>query len=247
MEEQEEVLIINIPNTTARNIKAIVAISIYFIAFILYSYFFRIDKNADIAFLIKLIIIPSIAFAYFFLTKNNFYFVNLYLFLIIYFADNLILLEDRSLYVFSTYLYLITSAVLFHYVVVDSKIFEKKPALQKGYPYFLFMLLASVFVVKIYYYIIDKPFKEAYLIGLYIFVFLSLFLLTIFNAIKHKSKASFFLLATLFSLFVSDVLIAINGYYFKKDYLIYFACLFEIPVYYFLLQYLLHREEAVIQ
>ena len=32
------------------NIKTIVAISAYFIAFIVYLYFFRIEKNIDIAF-----------------------------------------------------------------------------------------------------------------------------------------------------------------------------------------------------
>lgn len=236
-------------NSTSKtiNVKAAAAILIYFIAFILYSYFFRIEKNVDIAFLIKPIIIPSIAFAYFFLTKNTFYFMNLYLFLIIYFADNLILLEDRSLYAFSTYLYLITLSVLFHYVVIDSKIFDKIAVLKKAYPFLLLMILGSVFFVKIYYYIIDKPFKEEYLVSLYVLLFLALLLLAIFNAIKHKSKASVFLLATLFSLFISDVLTAINGYYFKQDYLIYLACVFEIPVYYFLLRYFLYREEIITQ
>ena len=244
MEEEESNYNIG---TKTMNLKAVVAIIIYFIAFILYSYFFRIEKNVDSAFLVKPIIIPSIAFAYFFLTKNTFYFMNLYLFLIIYFADNLIVLEDRSLYAFSTYLYLITLSVLFHYVVIDSKIFDKLNTLKKAYPFLLLMLLVSVFIVKIYYYIIDKSFKETYLIGLYVFLFLALLFLAIFNAIKHKSRASVFLLATLFSLFISDVLTAINSYYFKEDFLIYVACVFEVPVYYFLLRYFLHREELIIQ
>lgn len=229
------------------NIKAAIAIAIYFIAFVGYSYFFRIDKNVDVAFLFKPFIIPAIAFAYFFLTKNTFYFINLYLFLIIYFADNLTLLEDRSLYAFSTYLYLITVAILFHYVVIDSKIFDKKPAFKYIYRYLLIVLILSVIVVKIYYYMYNEPFKEVYLISVYVFLFLSLLLLTIYNAIKNKSIASRFLLATILSLFLSDVFVAINGYYFKKEFIVYLACLVEIPVYYFLLRYFLHREEAVIQ
>lgn len=238
---------VEIKNNSATNVKAIVAIAIYFIAFVAYLYFYRIEKNVDTAFLFKPIIIPSIAFAYFFLTKNTFYFINIFLFLIIYFADNLILLEDRSLYVFSTYLYLISVAILFHYVVIDSKIFDNKPVIKKTYPYILAVLLSSVLAVKTYSYIYDLPFKEAFLVGLYIFLFLTLLVLTIYNAFKQKSVASKFLLATIFSLFISDILIVIDSYYFKNNYLIYLACLVEIPVYYFLLRYFLHREEQVIQ
>lgn len=234
-------------NNNGLNTKAIIALSIYFIAFIGYSYFFRIDKNIDIAFLFKPFIIPAIAFAYFFLTKNTFYFINLYLFLIIYFADNLTLLEDRSLYAFSTYLYLIIVAILFHYAVVDSKIFYKKPLLQKIYPYLLFLIVLSVIVVKIYNYMHNEPFKEIYLIIVYVFLFSCLLILTICNALKNKSVASRFLLATILSLFLSDIFIAINGYYFNKQFIIYLACVLEIPVYYFLLRYFLHREETVIQ
>jgi hypothetical protein len=226
------------------NIKTIVAISAYFIAFIVYLYFFRIEKNIDIAFFFKPLIIPSIAFAYFFSTKNPFYFINLFIFLIIYFADNLILLEDRALYAFSTFLYLITTAFLVHYVVIDSKIFEKKPILLNTYPYLLLGILLSILVLKIYDYIYGKQYKEAVLVGFYISLFLSLLLLSLYNAIKNKSKASLFLLGAILSLFLSDVLIGMNVYYFKSEAFIYIASLLEIPVYYLLFRYFLHREEV---
>lgn len=238
---------IKIKDRSVNNMMAIIAVAIYFISFAFYLYFYRIEKNVDLAFLFKPIIIPSIAFAYFFLTKNTFYFINIFLFLVVYFADNLILLQDRSLYVFSTYLYLISVAILCHYVVVDSKIFDRKPFIKKMYPYFLFILLLSVLVVKIYNYIYELPFKEVYLIGLYVFLFLTLLVLTIFNVFINRSIASKFLLGTILSLFVSDIFIAVNNYYFKNDLLIYVACIIEIPVYYFLLRYFLNREEHVIQ
>ena len=105
--------------------RASAALYVYFIAYLLYLFFFRIYKDLDIALIFKPIIIPSIAFAYFFITKATKIYLNLFLFLVIFFADNLILLDGRDIKVFSTYLYLIAIGILFSYVVTDSKIFKK--------------------------------------------------------------------------------------------------------------------------
>ena len=51
----------------------------------------------------------------------------------IFFADNLILLEDQELKVFSTYLYLIAIGILFNYVVTDSQLFRKNQFLKDNF------------------------------------------------------------------------------------------------------------------
>jgi lipopolysaccharide export LptBFGC system permease protein LptF len=86
-------------------------------------------------------------------------------------------------------------------------------------------------------------FKEIFVVIGYVVMFLMVLLLSIYNALRFKSIASRFLLLTILCLFFSDVLIALNKYYSKNDILIYIACLIEIPVYYFLLKYLLYREK----
>ena len=67
------------------------ALYVYFIAYLCYLFFFRIYDDLDIALIFKPIIVPSIAFAYFFITKSPKTYLNLGLFLVIFLADNLIL------------------------------------------------------------------------------------------------------------------------------------------------------------
>ena len=116
--------------------RASAALYVYFIAYLFYLFFFRIYDDIDIALLFKPIIVPSIAFAYFFITKSTKIYLNLGLFLVIFLADNLILLEERDIKVFSTYLYLIAIAILFSYVVTDSKLFKRNQFLQDFIPIF---------------------------------------------------------------------------------------------------------------
>ncbi len=84
---------------TDKNIdsRASVALYVYFISYICYLFFYRVYDDMDIAFIFKPIIVPSIAFAYFFISKSPKIYLNLSLFLVIFFADNLILLEEQDL------------------------------------------------------------------------------------------------------------------------------------------------------
>ncbi|HLO73456.1 MAG TPA: hypothetical protein VK164_05930 [Flavobacterium sp.] len=221
------------------------AIGLYFIVNIIYLVIYKIFNDVDLALYFKPLIVPSIAFAYFFLTKKKNYLFNMLLYLVIYFADNLILLEDRSLYIFSTYLYLIAISILFYYVVSDSRLFRRMPIIERNYPYFLLAISSGVVIYKILNFIYDIPFKEAAVVLLYIFMFLTVLIISIYNAIRAKSIASRFLLFMLLCLFLSDTFEALNSYYLHNNTLIFLSCLVDVPIYYFLLKYLLHREHSI--
>lgn len=223
--------------------RASLSLYLYFIAFVLYLFFNNVLDNPDVALIFKPIIIPSIAFAYFFITKSNKIYLNLFLFIVIFFADNLIMLEEKSLKVFSTYLYLIAIGILFSYVVEDSKLFKKNHFLQNNFNYLIISYLILVILYKIASLTLKIEFKEFFVVIGYIIMFLLVLILSIYNALRFRSIASGFLLLTILSLFFSDLFIVLNKYYFKSDLFIYLACLIEIPVYYFLLKYLLYREK----
>ncbi|TDR26004.1 hypothetical protein [Flavobacterium cheniae] len=230
---------------TDKNIdsRASVALYVYFISYICYLFFYRVYDDMDIAFIFKPIIVPSIAFAYFFISKSPKIYLNLSLFLVIFFADNLILLEEQDLKVFSTYLYLIAIGILFYYVIVDSQLFKKNQFLKKNFKYFIISYLVLVILYKVASMTLNVEFKEFFVVIGYIVMFLMVLILSIYNALRFKSIASRFLLLTILCLFFSDVFIALNKYYSKNDLFIYISCIIEIPTYYFLLKYLLHREK----
>ena len=230
---------------TDKNIdsRASVALYVYFISYICYLFFYRVYDDMDIAFIFKPIIVPSIAFAYFFISKSPKIYLNLSLFLVIFFADNLILLEEQDLKVFSTYLYLIAIGILFYYVVVDSQLFKKNQFLKKNFKYFIISYLVLVIFYKIASMSFNFEFKEIFVVIGYVIMFLMVLILSIYNALRFKSIASRFLLLTILCLLFSDIFIVLNKYYFKNDIFIYISCIIEIPVYYFLLKYLLYREK----
>lgn len=223
--------------------RASIALYVYFISYFCFLFFYRINDDANLGLLFKPIIVPSIAFAYFFITKVKKIYWNLTLFIIIFFADNLILLEERNIKVFSTYLYLIAIGILFSYAVFDSKIFKRNLFLNKNFDYFIVAYLALVVLYKLVSISSGYEFKEIFIVIGYVVMFLMVLLLSIYNAIRHKSIAPRFLLLTILCLFFSDLFVALNKYYMKNDFFIYLACLIEIPVYYFLLKYLLYREK----
>ena len=223
--------------------RASVALYVYFISYICYLFFYRVYDDMDVALIFKPVIVPSIAFAYFFISKSLKIYLNLSLFLVIFFADNLILLEEQDLKVFSTYLYLIAIGILFHYVVADSQLFKKNQFLKDNFKYFIISYLVLVILYKIASMSFNFEFKEIFVVIGYVVMFLMVLILSIYNALRFKSIASRFLLLTILCLFFSDIFIVLNKYYFKNDIFIYISCIIEIPVYYFLLKYLLYREK----
>ncbi len=223
--------------------RASAALYVYFIAYLCYLFFYRIYDDADIALIFKPIIVPSIAFAYFFITKSTRIYLNLFLFLVIFLADNLVLLEERDIKVISTFLYLIAIGILFDYVVADSRILKRNYFLKENFKYFITVYFFLIVLYKILSVYLNIEFKEFFVVIGYIVMFLLVLLLSIYNALRFKSIASRFLLLTIICLFFSDVFIALNKYYSKNDSFIYISCIIEIPTYYFLLKYLLHREK----
>ncbi len=218
------------------------ALYVYVISYVLYLYFYRIENDLDIALIFKPIIIPSVAFAYFFTTKIPNFYPNLLLFLAIFFADNLILIDERDIKVLSTYLYLLAIGILFTHVVIDSKIFIKSKYLKNKLYFFVVCYLSIFILYKILTMILNIQFKEIFIVLAYVFLFLMLLILTIYNVIRFKSIASIFLLLTMLFLFFSDLFIVLNKYYISNQLLVYSASLIEIPIYYFLLKYLIYRE-----
>lgn len=227
--------------------RASASLYVYFIAYVCYLYFFRIYDDLDIALIFKPIIVPSIAFAYFFITNSKKIVLNLSLFLILFFADNLILIEERDIKVFSTYLYLLAIGILFLYVVSDSKLLNKNNFLRKNFKYFVLTYLSLVILYKMASLILEFEFKEIFVVIGYVVMFLMVLILSIYNALRFKSIASKFLLFTIVCLFFSDLFGMIFKYYVKNDIFVYLSCLIEIPVYYFLLKYLLYRENTIKQ
>lgn len=223
--------------------RASVALYVYFISYIGYLFFYRVYDDMDVALIFKPVIVPSIAFAYFFISKSLKIYLNLSLFLVIFFADNLILLEEQDLKVFSTYLYLIAIGILFNYVVADSQLFKKNQFLKNNFKYFIISYLVLVILYKIASMSFNFEFKEIFVVIGYVVMFLMVLILSIYNALRFKSIASRFLLLTILCLLFSDIFIVLNKYYFKNDIFIYISCIIEIPVYYFLLKYLLYREK----
>lgn len=223
--------------------RASVALYVYFISYIGYLFFYRVYDDMDVALIFKPVIVPSIAFAYFFISKSLKIYLNLSLFLVIFFADNLILLEEQDLKVFSTYLYLIAIGILFNYVVADSQLFKKNQFLKNNFKYFIISYLVLVILYKIACMSFNFEFKEIFVVIGYVVMFLMVLILSIYNALRFKSIASRFLLLTILCLLFSDIFIVLNKYYFKNDIFIYISCIIEIPVYYFLLKYLLYREK----
>ncbi|GEM_PF-1456510 len=233
----------NIINTN-QNIdsRASSSLYVYFVSYLCYLFFFRVYEDLEIAFIFKPMIVPSIAFAYFFISKSPRYYLNSSLFAVIFFADNLILLEVQQLKVFSVFLYLIAIGILLNHVVVDSKLFKKNQFLIHNFGYFISFYIVLVLFYKLASSILNFEFKEIFVVIGYVIMFLVVLILSIYNALRFKSIASKFLLLTILSLLFSDAFIVLNKYYFKTDLLIYSSCIVEIPVYYFLLKYLLYRE-----
>ena len=137
-----------------------------------YLFFYRVYGDLYIALIFKPIIVPSIAFAYFFISKSTKIYLNLFLFLVIFFTDNLILIGGRDIKVFSTYLYLIAIGILFSYVVTDSKIFKKYDFLKNNFNYFIIVYLSLVIFYKIASLTFKIEFKEIFVVIGYVVMFL---------------------------------------------------------------------------
>lgn len=218
---------------------------LYFVAYLLYLLFNEYFKLEDEAILFKPIIVPSIAFVYFFSPDSKKSLLNLGLFTVIFLGDNVVLLKDRKLYELATFMYVIALFIMFYYVLKDSLILNKFEKINKNLNYIIGGFLVILVLFKILNLISFLKNPEIFFVIIYVVTILSLLILTIYTAIKKKSIAHKFLLAMIASMIFSDVFFSINRYYFNNSWFVLFSCVVEVPVYYFLLRFLLEREKTI--
>lgn len=234
----------NIQNLVKRDLEVIPLIA-YFIVYFLYLLFDRILELKDYAILVNPIIIPIIAFLYITNKKSKRSALNLFLLIMIFISDNSTLLEIRSFYVYATIIYMISTCILFYYALLDMKFVVRKGYDRKKIAY----VLLGMFFVFLTYCFLNYNFKdkaaEKFIVFGFMLVFLLLFLLSLFNYIQWKTKKTKFLFLMVLCMLLSDVCFSMVRYYDGNVIFKYVVFIFEIPVYYFLLRYLLLRDKEI--
>lgn len=236
----------NIQSLLRRDLEVIPLIA-YFFFYFLYLLFDRVLEMKDYALLVKPIIIPIIAFLYLTNKNSKRTVLNILLLVLIFISDNSTLLEIRSFYVYATILYMLSVYILFYYGLTDIKYFYKNALYRKK----LGIVLLTIFgIVLLYWFFTYKPIEKAaekFIVFQYLIVFLLLFLLSLFNFIQQKSKKTKYLFLTILCIFLSELCFSIHRYYNGHIVFKYLICLVEVPVYYFLLKYLLRRDKELIE
>ena len=225
----------------------IVPLAIYFIVYFLYLFFERILEKSDYAVLVKPIIIPIVVFLYITNKSSKRQFLNLALLVLIFISDNSTLLEIRSFYVYATIMYMLAVYVLLYYAILDMKYFIKRKYLKKK----VGIVLLSIFGILLFYWLIifnpNDKLAEKFIVFQYLIVFVVLFLLSVFNYIQLKTKKNEYLFLTLLCIFLSDLFFSVHRYYNGHIIFKYLICFVEVPVYYFLLKYLLKKDKELIE
>lgn len=215
----------------------------YFLIYFLYLLFERIFELHDYAILLKPIILPIIAFLYIINKRSKRTFLNFFLLILLFVADNSSLLEIRSLYVYSMLLYVFSEGVLCYYSVLDLSALTHKVNLKKHMGItFLGLYVFYIVFVMFSCNLKDKT-TEKHVVFTYMVVFLLLFVVSTFNFIVQKTKKTKYLFVTILCLFLSELFFSIDVYYNSHQLFKYLICLAELPVYYFLLKYLLERDQ----
>ncbi|MES2863052.1 MAG: hypothetical protein V4666_02955 [Bacteroidota bacterium] len=236
----------NIQGLLKRDLEVIPLIA-YFIFYFLYLLFDRILEQPDYAVLVKPIIIPIIAFLYLSNKNSKRTLLNIILLVLIFISDNSTLLEIRAFHVYATIIYMLSIYVLFYYAVLDMKYCVKKQ-LNKN---IAGIVILSIFgIILFYWFLTFKPndkIAEKFIVFEYMIVFLLLFLLSFFNYVQQKSRKTKYLFLTILCIFLSELCFSIHHYYNGHIAFKYLICIVEVPVYYFLLKYLLRRDKEVIE
>lgn len=235
----------NIQSLLKRDLE-IIPLTAYFIFYFLYLLFDRILEQPDYAVLVKPIIIPIIAFLYFTNKNSKRTVLNIILLVLIFISDNSTLLEIRSFYVYATILYMLSVYILFYYALLDMRYFNKNQLTRKN----IGIALLSLFGIALLYWVFTYNPKtkdaEKFIVFQYMIVFMLLFLVSVFNYIQLKSKKTRYLFLTILCIFLSELCFSIHKYYNGHIVFKYLICIVEVPVYYFLLKYLLKRDKEII-
>lgn len=236
----------NIQNLMMRDLEVIPLI-FYFFFYFLYLLFDRILEMKDYAVLVKPIIIPIIAFLYLTNKNSKRTSLNITLLLLIFISDNSTLLEIRTFYVYATIIYMFSLLILLYYALLDMKFFVKNNFLKRNIGYVLFVIIGSTLLYWFVSYSSKEKVAEKFIVFEYMIVFLLLFIVSIFNYIQQKTKKTKYLFLTILCLFLSELCFSIHKYYNGHLIFKYFICFVEIPIYYFLLKYLLKKDKEFIE
>ncbi|MFT6638140.1 MAG: hypothetical protein ACJAYP_000709 [Flavobacterium sp.] len=221
---------------------------LHFLSFILYLFFFRIIKDTETMILFKPVILASIAYYYINQSRIKKHTLHFVIIGLCFISDNMNLFGEVFFHELSMGLYLIVLFVLLYLIVKDSKLIVKGSSFEKYFGVIITILvLLFVFTKLTSTYVLKTKIHHYYLILNYIVVFLSVLILSFYNFFKRKTLSSKFLVATLICLFLADLFSVINAYYFPFKSFVYISCLFELPIYYFLITYFINRDLEIIK
>lgn len=232
----------NIPSLLKRDLEVIPLIA-YFVFYFLYLLFDRILELKEYSVLLKPIIIPLIAFLYVTNKNSKRVILSILLFFLLFISDNSALLEIRSFYVYATIIHMLGIYILLYYALLDMKFINKNVLIKKNVGYVLLILIITSLLYWFGFYNAREKSAEKFIVFEYLIVFLFLFFISVFNFIQLKSKKTKYLFLTILCLFLSDLCFSIHKYYNGHIAFKYVICIIEIPVYYFLLKYLLKRDK----
>jgi hypothetical protein len=236
----------NIQSLLRRDLEVIPLIA-YFFFYFLYLLFDRILEMKDYALLVKPIIIPIIAFLYITNKNSKRNVISILLLFLIFISDNSTLLEIRTLYIYATIIYMLSMFILLYYALLDNKFINNNKFLKRNA---VFVLLGVIITTLLYWFSFYNPKEKAgekFIVFEYMIVFLLLFLISTFNYIQQKSKQTKYFFLTLLSLFLSELCFSMNHYYNGHVAFKFLIFIVEVPVYYFLLKYLLKRDKDIIE
>ena len=236
----------NIQNLLMRDLEVIPLI-FYFFFYFLYLLFDRILELKEYALLVKPIIIPIIAFLYLTNKNSKRTFLNITLLLLIFISDNSTLLEIRSFYVYATIIYMFSVFILLYYALLDMKFIIKNKFLKRNIGTVLLVIIITTLLYWFISYNAKEKVAEKFIVFEYMIVFLLLFIVSTFNYIQQKTDKTEYLLLTILCLFLSELCFSIHKYYNGHLVFKYFICFVEIPIYYFLLKYILKKDKEFIE
>lgn len=220
-----------------------VSLLLFLISAIVYTYFFRIVDNEEMATYFKPIIIPAIGFYYYVSKTRRQNFLHYLILFLIFIADNANLFRDSAFYQTALTLFTIVLVLLIFLMIQDSKLIEKRSKFYKNLSIFFIAIGILFFVFKMLsIFVFKKEFAGYYFVTTYIIVFLGVFVFSLYNLFVRKTKSSKYIFLTLLSLLFSDFFAIIDMYYFPSKWLVYLSCLAGIPCYYFLVQFFINRD-----
>jgi len=163
------------------------------------------------------------------------------LFGLLFVADNFILFSEYELKKLNMIIYTIALLIMFNFQIQTT--FEKITNQSKFFVQLLLSLIGGV-ILCIYGFKLELGFKNPVIIIVFFYMLILVLsiLFSLFSFIKYKSICSKYFLLTISTLFISDILFAINKYYYESLFLLIISCVIEVFIYYFLLIYLIKKE-----